>query len=80
MHLVCERLCSRDELSRSARKLRPSFCKFVKGIVEVFMKGMPLEWSGDMVFWLIGANTHIMKIHFKCILKKKLNKKFLVCI
>jgi hypothetical protein len=35
-----------------------------------------------MVFWLIGANTPIMKIYFKCISKKikKLNKKFWVCI
>jgi hypothetical protein len=34
------------------------------------------------VFWLIGANAPIMRIHFKCILKKikKLNKKFWVCI
>jgi hypothetical protein len=26
--------------------------------------------SVDMVFWLIGANASIMKIHFKCIFKK----------
>jgi hypothetical protein len=25
--------------------------------------------SKDMVFWLIGANAPIMKVHFKCILK-----------
>jgi hypothetical protein len=36
----------------------------------------------DMVFWLIGANAPIMKIHFKCILKNSnnLNKKFSVCV
>jgi hypothetical protein len=36
----------------------------------------------DMVFWLIGANAPIMKVHFKCILKKLKNsdKIFRVCI
>jgi hypothetical protein len=24
----------------------------------------------DMVFWLIGANAHIIKIYFKCIFQK----------
>jgi hypothetical protein len=35
------------------------------------------EYVTDMVFWLIGANTLIIKIHFKCIFKKskKMNKK-----
>jgi hypothetical protein len=35
-----------------------------------------------MVFWLIGANAPIIKIYFKCILKKSknMNKKFPVCI
>jgi hypothetical protein len=35
----------------------------------------------DTVFWLIGANAPIMKVHFKCIKKiKNLDKIFRVCI
>jgi hypothetical protein len=40
------------------------------------------DYLSDMVFWLIGANALIMKIHFKCISKKLKNsdKIFRVCI
>jgi hypothetical protein len=56
-----------------------------KNLTTVVHKQIPAiqVWiDGDMVFWLIGSNAPIMKIHFKCILKKSenLSKKIRVCI